>query len=156
MNVSPTTSSTTPSGTVEPLVLTPDQTRESFPAVMGFLHAYFPGQALYTVVRLKVPDAIGSGCFTVDEIVRRVAEVGGGSINADEIRPEALYRCLRLLAANGFFEESESPEDGSAMYRLTPMGALLQTNVMLAGGGKQPSLGVASFTTWRRPCGRRG
>jgi O-methyltransferase domain len=137
---------------------TPDQTRESFPAVMDFLTSYFPCQALYAVVRLKVLDAIGSGCCTVQDIVRRVAEIGGGggSINAEKIRPEALYRCLRLLATCGFFEESASPEDGSAMYRLTPMGALLQTNVSVAtddGADEkhQPSLACGVLHTMEAP-----
>jgi ubiquinone/menaquinone biosynthesis C-methylase UbiE len=161
MIASPASSSTAPSGSAEPLVLTPDQTLESLPAVMGFLHAYLPCQVLYTVVRLKVPDAIGSRCLTVKEIVGRIAELGGGgggggggdgSINAEKIRPEALYRCLRLLAANGFFEELATPddEDGWAMYRLTPMGALLQTNVS-GGDATQPSLACGVLHAMEAP-----
>ena len=128
---------------MEPLILTPEQTKQSLPAVFGFLTSYFPCQALVTIVRLKVPDAIGSGCITVDDIVRRIDGMESASpINngSGAIRKEALYRCLRLLASCGFFEESASPEDGSAMYRLTPMGALLQTNVPGDGPIAQPNL----------------
>jgi hypothetical protein len=151
VSTSPATGAT--HGQVEPPVLTPEQMRESFPAVMGFLQSYFSCQALHAVVRLQVPDAIGSGCCTVDDIVGRIDDLaasrdgGGCTASADTtIRTEALYRCLRLLAARGFFEESANAEDGSAMYRLTPMGALLQTNVVVGGDGdgatanKQPSL----------------
>jgi ubiquinone/menaquinone biosynthesis C-methylase UbiE len=131
------------SRTVEPLLLTPEQTVQSLPVVFGFLTSYFPCQALLTIVRLKVPDAIGSGCCTVDDIVRRIVDMEAASTSnngTDKIRKEALHRCLRLLATCGFFEESASPEDGSAMYRLTPMGALLQTNVSSDGKIAQPTL----------------
>jgi ubiquinone/menaquinone biosynthesis C-methylase UbiE len=141
MTTSPT-SITEPSRVVEPLLLTQEQVRQSFPAVLTFLFSYFPCQALHAVVRLKVPDAIGSGCFTVEDIVRRVVEMEGDASpdSTGKIRSDALYRCLRLLATCGFFEESVDPAGGSPMYRLTPMGALLQTKVSGDGKVAQPSL----------------
>jgi hypothetical protein len=173
MSASPATSSSSAStspatgatqGQVEPLVLTPEQVRESFPAVMGFLQSYFSCQALRAVVSLQVPDAIGSGCCTVDDLVGRIDDTaaasrdggggGGDTKRADPtIRTEALYRCLRLLAARGFFEESAHPEDGSAMYRLTPMGALLQTNVMVGDGPTATAVQrPPSSRRWRAGC----
>jgi SAM-dependent methyltransferase len=142
-------SGTTRDDDVEPLVLTADQSAESFPAVMGFLQSYMPCQALYTIVRLKVPDAIGSGCCTVDDVVRRIGQMGGIVDNPGKIRKDALHRCLRLLSVNGFFEESARPEDGSPMYRLTPMGALLQTNVV--SKQQQPSLACGVVHTMEAP-----
>lgn len=148
-----------PSNDEEPLLLTPDQIRQSFPAVMNVLFSYFPCQALHAVVRLKVPDAIGSGCRTVEDIVRRIKEMEADEATTNgegNIRTEALYRCLRLLATRGFFEESVDPEGGSPMYRLTPMGALLQTRASGDGKVAQPSLasgvlhnmGAPMWTAW--------
>jgi SAM-dependent methyltransferase len=125
---------------VEPLLLSPEQVRENSPAFIGALISHFKSQALYTVAKLKVADAIGSGCASIEEIADKV----GGNV-----RKEALYRCVRLLAACGFFEELAGGSDGSAraMYRLTPLGALLQTRV---APELQPSF-ACGVLTWFEP-----
>jgi hypothetical protein len=59
-----------------------------------------PCQALYTIVRLKVPDAIGSGGCTVDDVVRRIGQMGGTvddnfpstlSVMTSRVPPSDLY-----------------------------------------------------------------
>jgi hypothetical protein len=122
-------------GAAEPLLLSPEQVREQFQAFVGAATAHFQSQALYAVARLGVADAIGSGRCTIDAIAER--------IGARAIRKDALHRCMRLLAAQGFFEEEEAAASGpgsawgEATYRLTPLGALLQTSV---SAEMQPSL----------------
>jgi SAM-dependent methyltransferase len=107
---------------VEPLLLSPEQVRENLPAFMDTVTGHFKSQALYTIAKLKIADAIGSGCVSIDTITERIET---------KVRKEALYRCIRLLSTCGFFEEVAGDGFGGpvAMYRLTPMGALLQTRV---------------------------
>ena len=57
----------------------------------GFLRT----QAIHTVARLGVADVLGKEPITIEEIA--------GRVGAD---PSALYRFMRLLAAEGIFSEA--------------------------------------------------
>lgn len=102
-----------------PLVLKPEQIEPAIPAVLGIGQAHFVSQALYSVVKLGVPDIIGADALTAEAIAAKL----DGTPNV-----EMLGRVLRLLsAATGLFEESDSA--GEAAYGLSTTGALLQTGV---------------------------
>jgi ubiquinone/menaquinone biosynthesis C-methylase UbiE len=66
--------------------------------------------ALYASIQLDVPDAIDDRPVTADDLAKK--------LNAD---PSALYRLMRALAANGYFQESSegffSHNDASRQLR---------------------------------------
>ncbi|MFD8500555.1 methyltransferase [Amycolatopsis sp. NPDC059657] len=66
-------------------------------------------QCLYTAVKLGIPDLIGAGRNTDDELAA-----------ATGAQPEGIHRLMRLLVAMGVFEG-----DGATGYRGTPVSDLL-------------------------------
>src|SRR5215211_3319112 len=76
------------------------------------MDGYLTTQALYVVAELGIADLLADGPRTAADL----AEQAGAD-------PEALHRVLRLLAAEGIFEET----DGG--FGLTPLGNLLREDV---------------------------
>jgi hypothetical protein len=124
--------------------LSPQELQQTVPNFLGMCNAFFSSQALYTVTRLGVADLIGSGSLSVAEIVAGVKEHdrNSGKQCYQNLNEDSLFRVMRLLSGTGIFTQTAGP-NGEARYSLTPMGALLQTNVP-----EQPSLacGVLHWT----------
>ncbi len=105
--------------TKSPLRLSPDEIGPAIPAVLGVGQAHFVSQALYAVVKLGVPDIIGSQTLTAAKIA---AEIPGAP------NVEMLGRSLRMLAAStGLFVEAD--QKGEVGFALSKAGALLQTGI---------------------------
>ncbi len=105
--------------TKSPLRLSPDEIGPAIPAVLGVGQAHFVSQALYAVVKLGVPDIIGSQMLTAAKIA---AEIPGAP------NVEMLGRSLRMLAAStGLFVEAD--QQGEVGFALSKAGALLQTGI---------------------------
>jgi hypothetical protein len=88
-------------GIYSPFKLSPEEMKESVPAMLGVLNEYFNGQALYTVARLGCADIIGSRTMSAAEIVN---EIDASNADKSLVRKEALHRCLRFLTVRGFFK----------------------------------------------------
>ena len=110
----------------KPMKLSPEEMQANVPILLGLGQQHFMSQVLYSIVKLKIPDAIGEETLTAAEIKARLGN--------DNVREELLSRSLRFLAAStGLFTETAKNDDFA--FGLTASGALLQTGV--AG---QPSL----------------
>lgn len=112
-----------------PFVLKPEEIGENIPKILGLGTAYFAGQCLNTVIKMGVPDALGDEKLTVASLAAKLE----GQPNE-----EVLFRCMRLLAVQGIFDETAGP-DGEFVFGLTPMGALLQT------AAPQPSMACGMY-----------
>lgn len=78
----------------------------------GLIGGTLVARAIYVVCKLGVPDAIGDGAVSVDELAARCG--------ADAA---ALGRCLRVLAGCGLFVA-----DDNGRFALTEVGALLRSD----------------------------
>ena len=112
----------------EKALLSAEELEAALPAVLGLGSAHFFSQCLYTVVTLGVPDVIGAGTLSFQEIVRSL----GCSVNED-----LLLRQMRAVSSKGVLVESAG-ENGEFMYSLSPVGKLLQTGPGLPP--QQPSM----------------
>jgi len=98
---------------------TENEMNENVLPLMQLAQAHFSSQALYTAVKLGVPDILGDDIMTVNEIA---GEMKG------QPNKEALLRTLRLLVAVGVLHEgNDEDNDGITKFRLSPTGVLLQT-----------------------------
>jgi hypothetical protein len=101
-----------------PKILSGPEIGEAMPKILGAGQAHFAAQPIYLVVHLGVPNAIGAGCMTVDDIAAKV-----GPVDKD-----TLLRAMRYLCCvPGLFVETS--RSGNCQFSLTNMGALLQTDV---------------------------
>ena len=122
-------------------VLSADEAAASIEPLLKLASEHFASLALSAAVKLKLPDLIGDGTVTAAEL----AESLRGRGDADVVNEDALERTMRLLCASGVLDQcAEAPAGRGALYRLTPVGALLQT------GAEQPSLACA-VVHWTGP-----
>ena len=138
----PQFNSTTPSDrrkAAEPLRLPQTAVGPALHAAMGQASGHFAAKALFAVVRLGVPDAIGAASLSVAEIAARL---DGGSA----VRQDLLLRLMRLLSRTGVFAESTDDGGATPKYSLTDVGAVLQTGV-----GGQPSVACGVEHLLERP-----
>jgi hypothetical protein len=82
-------------------------------ALRHLLYGYRLSQAIYVAAKLGLADALKDGPKGSDELATAVGA-----------HPEALHRLLRVLASVGIFAEVDQRR-----FTLTPLGALLQTDV---------------------------
>ena len=121
-------------------VLSADEAAASIEPLLKLASEHFASLALSAAVKLKLPDLIGDGTVTAAEL----AESLRGRSDAD-VNEDALERTMRLLCASGVLDQcAEAPGGRGALYRLSPVGALLQT------GAEQPSLACA-VVHWTGP-----
>ena len=121
-------------------VLSADEAAASIEPLLKLASEHFASLALSAAVKLKLPDLIGDGTVTAAELAESLRGRGDADVNED-----ALERTMRLLCASGVLDQcAEAPEGRGALYRLTPVGALLQT------GAEQPSLACA-VVHWTGP-----
>jgi len=123
------------SSDAEPMLLSGDQLPLAIPTILAIGQAHFTSQCIYTIVKLGIPDIIGNGKRTVEEMSGHLSE----TVNKDY-----LQRCMRLLSLAGIFEEFGGP-DGEFMFGLTPAGALLQTKA------SQPSVASGMLHWMEKP-----
>jgi len=121
--------------TSNPKVLSPEQIPGAIPAILGIGQAHFTSQCIYSIVKLGVPDIIGDGKLSVQQIGAQLPE----AVNKDH-----LQRTLRLLSLHGIFEESAGP-DGECLFSLSLAGALLQTKA------PQPSVACGMLHWMEKP-----
>ena len=125
-------------------VLSADEVAASIDPLLRLASEHFASLALSAAVKLKLPDLIGDGTVTAADLAESLCSSGHADVNGD-----ALERTMRLLCASGVLEHcAEAPEGRGALYRLTPVGALLQTGDSDSGAGAgvgadQPSLACA-------------
>lgn len=101
--------------------------------VMQLVNGYQVTQALHVAVTLRIPDRVGGGARSSDEL----AEATG--TNA-----AALYRLLRALAAIGVFEERPG-----RCFAATPISELLRLDRPFSFGGYAAYVGRAcNFAAW--------
>lgn len=117
--------------TASPKMIDPKDIPAVFPEVMRFATGYFAGQAVYSLLRLRIPDVLGSETMTVPELVKRLSAAGDS-----KVQEETLERVMRYVAAATPFLEMSPVDDDTAAYSLTSAGSLLQSGVP-----KQPYLG---------------
>lgn len=118
-----------------PKVLSPEQIPGAIPAILGIGQAHFTSQCIYAVVKLGVPDIIGDGKMSVEQLGTQLPET---------LNKEYLQRSLRMLTQAGIFEESAGP-DGEHLFSLTDAGALLQTKA------PQPSVACGMLHWMEKP-----
>ncbi len=80
--------------------------------VWGMAYGYRTTQALYVIAKLGVPDLLGHGPLTSDEIAWKL-----------KVQSRPLFRIMRALAAQGVFTQDESDRFG-----LTPLSQVLRTD----------------------------
>ena len=126
-------------------VLSADEVAAAIDPLLRLASDHFASLALSAAVKLKLPDLIGDGTVTAADLAESLRSSGHADVNED-----ALERTMRLLCASGVLDHcAEAPEGRGALYRLTAVGALLQTgdsdNGAGAGaaGADQPSLACA-------------
>ena len=90
--------------------------------------AGFVPMALAAFVHLGVPDLIGDKAMSVADVARLIGPV---------VREDALERTMRLLCGAGVLDVCGEDARSCTRYRLTAVGALLQTEGLPA---QQPSL----------------
>lgn len=93
----------------------PHTTNPTPPAVAlrHLLFGYRISQAIYVAAKLRIADVLKDGPQRSDELATRVGA-----------HPEALHRLLRVLASVGIVAQVDERR-----FTLTPLGALLQTDV---------------------------
>lgn len=126
-------------------VLSADEVAASIDPLLRLASEHFASLALSAAVKLKLPDLIGDGTVTAADLAESLRSSGHADVNGD-----ALERTMRLLCASGVLEHyAEAPDGRGALYRLTAVGALLQTGDSDSGAGAgaagadQPSLACA-------------
>jgi hypothetical protein len=82
-------------------------------ALRQMLEGYRISQSIYVAAKLGLGDLLKEGPKSSDELATSV-----------EANPDALHRLLRVLASMGIFAQV-----GQRRFTLTPLGALLQTDV---------------------------
>jgi len=108
---------------MEKMVLTQEQAHRAASELFELMTPLGVLQCLHTVASLGVADVLGSRTMNAEEISK---ELPG------KVRPEALQRCLRLLASKGLLIETKAGDGvgvGCFAYSLTSTTALLQTGV---------------------------
>lgn len=100
---------------------------------------HFSSQALYTAIRLKIPDILGERRLSLDEISANIGE---------KCNRDALLRTMRLLAAIDVVEETQLMIcDGSQVaYSLTSIGTSLRE-----GTSESPSMASCILHWMERP-----
>jgi hypothetical protein len=88
-------------------------------ALRHLLLGYRISQAIYVAAKLGIADLLKEGPKSSDELATSV-----------EANPDALHRLLRVLASVGIFAQVDQRH-----FTLTPLGALLQTDVPGSWGG---------------------
>jgi caffeic acid 3-O-methyltransferase len=101
----------------QPKVLSPDQIPAALPKILEIGRSHFVSQCLHSTCTLGVPDVIGNGKLSVEQIAAGLPR---------KVNKEFLARAMRMLALSGIYEETAGP-DGKCIYSLTANGALLQT-----------------------------
>jgi caffeic acid 3-O-methyltransferase len=101
----------------QPKVLNPEHLPMAIPAVLEIGRAHFVSQCLYSTCMLGVPDIIGNGKLSVEQIHSQLPA---------RVNKEFLWRTMRLMSLEGIYDESAGL-DGECIYSLTTAGALLQT-----------------------------
>jgi SAM-dependent methyltransferase len=91
--------------------------------------AYLLSRALHVAAELGIADYLSRGDKTAAELAV--------AINCE---PEAVYRLLRMLAANGVFAE-----DGAGRFSLTPLGSALRSDV---SGSLRDAIRMIDDTWW--------
>jgi hypothetical protein len=102
--------------------------------MLHLIHGYAVSQLIYIAARWSLPDHIGRGVQTADALARLTGA-----------QPGPLARVLRGLANIGVLTEEA---DGS--YRLTPLGATLQTAVPGSMAGLAIIHGEVFYPAWSR------
>ena len=105
-----------------------DSNRELRKKIMGYLVS----QAIFAICELGVPDQLAGGPVRLQELAR--------DSGAD---PDALRRFLRVLAGEGLFTEIDHDE-----YTLTPVGALLRTDVEGSLHHLAMLMGAEAYEAW--------
>ena len=82
-------------------------------ALRHMLYGYRISQAIYVAAKLGIADVLKDGPKGSDELATAVGA-----------HPDALHRLLRVLTSVGIFAQVDQRR-----FTLTPLGALLQTNV---------------------------
>ena len=90
--------------------------------LLRLAQSHFVAKATLSFVRLRLQDVLDEKAMTVDEIIKQS--------KPKLIRPDVLYRCLRLLCTAGIINESVRIVDGIAQsaFSLTDIGMLLRTS----------------------------
>ena len=122
---------------IEKAVIEPGNVSDAFPKMRALMQGHWISQCIHAVVMLGVPDVIGEGKCSVDNIAKQLID------KFPNLNKECLGRSLSLLSNVGVFEESsiiESDGERIAEYALTDCSKLLQTGVP-----NQPSIASGSF-----------
>jgi hypothetical protein len=99
--------------------------------LVAMTRAYYLAPMIHAAAALDLPDLIGDGAKTAEELAR------AGGVHAP-----LLYRLLRTLAGEGLFSEDESRR-----FALTPLGAALRAGA--PGGARDTILFTAGDHHWR-------
>jgi hypothetical protein len=102
-------------------------------ALRHLLYGYRLSQAIYVAAKLGIADVLKDGPKTSDELATAVGA-----------HPDALHRLLRVLASVDIFAQVDQ-----RCFTLTPLGALLQTDVL----GSLWSTAVLTGEWWWQPYG---
>ncbi len=91
----------------------PSPERPPHEALFGIMMGMWISQAVGTLARLDIPDAVAAGCSTAAEVAAKL-----------DLDPDATYRLMRACAAVGLFARADE-----ANFALTPLGELLRSDV---------------------------
>ena len=106
-------------GSNNPIVNNEEDAGNPIAAVMKLASAHFSSQALYTAIRLKIPDILGDQQLSLEDI--------SSALGGDKCNQDALLRTLRLLTTNDVLQETQR-SDGSVAFSLTTTGKLFMQN----------------------------
>lgn len=89
------------------------QDRPPHEALFGLMMGAWITQAVGTLARLRIPDAVAGGAATAPEVAAELA-----------LQPDATYRLMRACAAAGIFTRLDEQR-----FALSPVGELLRSGV---------------------------
>jgi isoliquiritigenin 2'-O-methyltransferase len=108
-----------------------------FIPILKLASAHFVSQALYTAIKLDIPDILGDQQMSVDEIASRLGETCNGS---------ALLRILRLLTTTHILKEETRDDTKTVQFSLTKLGKRFQK-----GTAEMPSMASCIQHWMERP-----
>jgi isoliquiritigenin 2'-O-methyltransferase len=94
-----------------------DNNDEFFMPILKLASAHFVSQALFTAIKLNIPDILGEQRLSTDEIASHLGESCNGN---------ALLRTLRLLSTTHILKEETRDETDVVEFSLTKLGKQFQ------------------------------